>query len=61
MKNEVELTDDELALFVTSLEMSLKSYEKYVDEHGKDDLDDLTKETLKEMKSLFDRLKEEYF
>jgi hypothetical protein len=58
MNNQVNLTDDELSVIVTSLQMTLMSVEQYEKENV---LDFQTQEVKKEMKSLHERLREEYF
>jgi hypothetical protein len=61
MNNQVNLSDDELSVIQTSLQLSLTSFEKYVITNGEHSLDYQTKEVYKDMQSLFDRLNKEYF
>lgn len=59
MINKLELTDDELSVIQTSLQMTLSSFEKYEKDGNKLDL--LTQEIKEEMKTLFDKFNKEYF
>lgn len=61
MKNKVILTDDELALIQTSLMLTLTSHKEYVEQYGEEGLDFQTKEGIKGMIELYERLKKEYF
>ncbi|MET4562752.1 uncharacterized protein with ACT and thioredoxin-like domain [Lysinibacillus parviboronicapiens] len=59
--NNVELTDDELALMLTSLQITIASSEKYIERNGKEGLDDLTLDALEEMKILYEKMKSKYY
>lgn len=61
MKNNVILTDDELSLITTSLQMTIASTEKYLSINGESSLDHVTMEAYREMKKLYERMVEEYF
>lgn len=61
MNNKVDLTDDELSLVVTSLQMNIMGHEKYVQMNGENTLDAYTEGIIKDMKSLLERLGREYF
>jgi hypothetical protein len=54
--NNLTLTDNELSVIITSLQMSLMSYERFIAENGENRLDIATKNTINEMKELFNRL-----
>lgn len=59
--SNVELTDDELALILTSLHMNIASSEKYIDRNGKGHLDNTTLEALKGMKILYKKIESKYY
>jgi hypothetical protein len=59
MFNNVVLSDDELSVIQTSLQMNLLSLEKY--EKQGNVLDFATQDAKREMQQLFDRLNELYF
>jgi hypothetical protein len=59
MFNNVVLSDDELSVIQTALQMNLLSIEKY--EKQGNVLDFATQDAKREMQQLFDRLNEEYF
>ena len=61
MNNNLNLTDDELSLIATSLQMTIMGHEKYVSVNGEAGLDYETKQGIEEMKILFERLNREYF
>ena len=61
MDNTVKLTDDELSLITTSLQMTIASTEKYLSINGEGSLDYTTMEAYREMKKLYGRMVEEYF
>lgn len=57
----VSFTDEEFAAVMASLELSVKSANKYLEDNGQDSLDEDDKETFKKIEDLFDRLIEEHF
>jgi hypothetical protein len=59
MFNNVVLSDDELSVIQTALQLNLLSIEKY--EKQGNILDFATQDAKREMQQLFDRLNEEYF
>lgn len=59
MNNNVSLTDDELSVIVTSLELTLKSYDGYIAKGNQ--VDATTLQTVEDARRLFDRLNKEYF
>lgn len=59
--NQLELTDDELSLIVTSLITTLAGYEGYVKHHGKESLDCETLEAIDDMTTLYKKLDSKYF
>ncbi len=59
--NNVELTDDELAIVFTSLQMIIADSEKYIERNGKEHLDIITLEALEEMKILYEKMKSKYY
>lgn len=59
MNNNVSLTDDELSVIVTSLELTLKSYEGYIEKGNQVDV--ATAQVVKDARQLFDRLNKDYF
>lgn len=61
MENTIILTDDELSVIQASLQLTLKSHEKFIQQNGEDKLDYQTRETIKEMKHLFERFDREFF
>jgi uncharacterized protein involved in exopolysaccharide biosynthesis len=61
MNNQVNLTDDELSLIQTALQLAEMSYDKYIQNNGETGLDDETQEAIKGMKDLHYRLNKEYF
>ena len=61
LDNKVNLTDDELSLITTSLQMTLLGHERYLQVNGEESIDFQTKETIKGMKELFERLDKEYY
>lgn len=61
MSNDIALTDDELSLIVTSLLLTIESHKKYISIHGEYSLDFTTKEAVKGIVVLHDRLIKEYF
>lgn len=61
MNNKINLTDDELSLIATSLQMTIMANEKYIQMNGEQGLDFQTKEAMKEMRALYDKLNREYF
>lgn len=61
MNNNVNLTDDELSVIMTSLQMSIMSYEKYKEQNGGSNLDFNTRQAVQEMKKLYEKLNKDYF
>lgn len=61
MNIKLDLTDDELSLIQTSLQLTMKSHERYTQVKGEKGLDFQTKQAFKEMKELYERLNKEYF
>jgi hypothetical protein len=61
MNNKVDLTDDELSVIQTSLEVSIRSFEKYIEINGESSLDFQTREAFQSMKKLHAKLNKEYF
>lgn len=61
MDNNVTLTDDELSLITTSLQMTIAGTEKYLSINGENSLDHVTMEAYREMKKLYERMVGEYF
>lgn len=61
MNNKVNLTDDELSLIATSLMMTLAAHEKYTEQNGDSNIDLATKEAIKGIMKLYNRLNKEYF
>lgn len=61
MNNNLNLTDDELTLIVSSLQITIMGHEKYIQTNGDEKLDFKTIEAIKEMKKLYERLNKEYF
>lgn len=57
--NKVLLNDDELSIIITSLDLSLSGYRKYVSNGNKLDKD--TARAIEEMKKIYIRLRNEYF
>ena len=60
MENSVILTDDELCVIQTALQLTLMSYEKYKTENNQE-LDTNTLNTVDEMQILFNRINNEFF
>ncbi len=61
MNNQVNLTDDELTLIATALQLAVMSHERYMQLNGEESLDHQSKEAYRKMKTLLDRLNKEYF
>lgn len=61
MKNEVNLTDDELSVIQAALQITIASHERYITINGMKGLTLQDLETIKEMQILYDRLRKEYF
>lgn len=61
MNNKVNLTDDELSLIQTALQLAKMSYEKYIQANGENGLDNETLEAVEGMNNLHYRLNKEYF
>lgn len=61
MTNKLELTDNELVLIVVSLDLSIKAHDAHVEKYGEDKLDNETREGIKGMRKLSDKLAREYF
>lgn len=61
LNNKVNLTDDELSLIQTSLEMSINTFKKYKEKNGDAGLDFASLEAFEGFKELFARLNKEYF
>lgn len=59
MINNVNLTDDELSVIVTSLELTMKSYESFIQKGNQPDQS--TIKAYEDIKLLFGRLTREYF
>ena len=59
--NNVELTDDELSLILTSLQITIANSKKYIERNGKEHLDNITLEALEEMKILFGKIESKYY
>lgn len=60
MENQVTLTDDELCLILMSLQMTISTYEKFVQTKGEQGLDMHTKNLFSGMKKLSERLNDQY-
>lgn len=58
--NNVELTDDEISLIVTSLITSIASAQTYIQNYGQDKLDDSTQSAFEDMKELLDKLEKKF-
>ncbi|QPQ35885.1 hypothetical protein [Lysinibacillus sp. JNUCC-52] len=59
--NNIELTDDELSVIMTSLQYTMNGFNIFIDKNGKDSLDSLTLQAVKEMKILYEKLESKYF
>lgn len=59
--NNLTLTDDELSVVMTSLQLTIMGYEKYVDENGKASVDIQTRDAYEDTKKLYTKLKNEFF
>lgn len=61
MNNTLVLTDDELAVVQTSLQLTIMSVEKYKQANGDESVDFETRNTLKVATELHRRFNQEYF
>lgn len=61
MSNNVVLTDDELCIIQSSLDMSIAAYNNFIENNGEIVLDSETRKAIKEMKQLRNRFLKEYF
>lgn len=59
--NTVILTDDELTAIVASLKLSIMGHERHLEVYGKDSLDSVSKNAIKEVRAIHDRLTKEFF
>ncbi|MEX3743559.1 hypothetical protein [Lysinibacillus xylanilyticus] len=59
--NIVKLTDDELSLIVTSMEIAIVGSEKYIECNGEGHLDNVTLEALEEMKIIYKKIESKYY
>lgn len=59
MSKQISLTDDELSIIQTSLQMSIMSYDAHIQMNGEKGLDSETLEVIKGMKELLNRISKE--
>ena len=61
MKNNVELTDDELSVIMTALTMTVSSFELHIEKNGTSKLNLMDLQAYSQTKELKDKLQNEYF
>lgn len=59
--NNLEPTDDELSVIITSLQYTITGFNKYNDKNSKDSLDSATLQAVEVMKALHKKIESKYY